>query len=70
MRERNVNPLLAPVLLAMAGFFAYALAPSIAEWFGLLPSGAGVLVIRDVAGICAWLALAWSCGRLTRSCSG
>ncbi|MBV8400061.1 MAG: mechanosensitive ion channel family protein [Acetobacteraceae bacterium] len=64
MRDRDVNPLLAPILLATTGFLAYALAPAIAEWFGLLPRGTGVLVIRDLAGICAWLALAWTCGRV------
>ena len=64
MRETGLRPLIGPAALATAFFIAYALAPATAQWLGLSSGGAGALALRDMTGVCAWLALAWSCARL------
>jgi small-conductance mechanosensitive channel/CRP-like cAMP-binding protein len=64
VREAGFRPLIGPVALTAAGFTVHALAPLTAASLGLSSGGAGALALRDLTGIWAWLALAWSCARL------
>ena len=64
VRETGLRALIGPAALATAFFIAYALASAAAQWLGLSSGGAGALTLRDMTGVCAWLALAWSCARL------
>jgi hypothetical protein len=62
VRDASYRPLIGPALLTGAGFTAYALAPRLAERLALdeLPAQA----LHDLAGVWAWLALAWLGGRV------
>src|SRR5689334_23456077 len=62
VRQTGLRPLIGPLALTAAGFVAHALAPVAAEWLGR-SYRVGALALRDLTGIWAWLALAWSCAR-------
>ena len=54
----------APAALALAGFALRAAAPGLAGWLGLPADGVFARVLRDVAGVCGWMALAAAGARL------
>ena len=56
--------MVAPAALALAGFALRAATPGLARWLGLPPDGVFALVLRDIAGVCGWIALAWAGARL------
>ena len=56
--------MVAPAALALAGFALRAATPGLARWLGLPPDGVFAPVLRDVAGVCGWIALAWAGARL------
>jgi small-conductance mechanosensitive channel/CRP-like cAMP-binding protein len=53
------RPLVAPGLLTGASFLAYAWAPQLADRLAFPAE-----TLRDLSGVCAWLALAWLGGRV------
>jgi small-conductance mechanosensitive channel len=63
-RRLGLHPLVAPAALALSGFALRAAAPSLAARIGLAPDAVFALVLRDIAGICGWIALAWAGARL------
>lgn len=50
--------------LTLSGFGLRAAAPAVAARPGLAPEESLALMLRDLAGICGWLALAWAGARL------
>ncbi len=58
------RPLVGPAALALSGFALRAAAPAVAGGLGLAPQGALALTLRDLAGVCGWLSLAWAGARL------
>jgi small-conductance mechanosensitive channel/CRP-like cAMP-binding protein len=66
--QRSQRPgfhsLVAPAALALAGFTLRAATPGSASWLGLAPDGVFAPILRDLAGVCGWIALAWAGARL------
>jgi small-conductance mechanosensitive channel/CRP-like cAMP-binding protein len=56
--------LIGPAALTLSGFALRAATPAVAARLGLAPDGSLALILRDLAGICGWLALAWAGARL------
>jgi small-conductance mechanosensitive channel len=63
-RHPGFHSLIPPAALVLSGFALRAVAPAAAAWLGLAPDGVVALVLRDLAGVCGWLALAWAGARL------
>jgi len=68
IRRRLPHPglrlLIGPIALMLSGFALRAAAPAVAARLGLAPDGSLALTFRDLAGICGWLALAWTGARV------
>src|SRR3954451_7889240 len=63
-RPPSLQPVIGPAMLALAGFLLQAMAAGSIERLGLTADGAASLVLQLVAGIGAWLGLAWAAARL------
>jgi small-conductance mechanosensitive channel len=63
-RHPGFGPLAGPGALALSAFALRAAAGAAAGWLGLPPDGILMLAVRDLAGVCGWLALAWVGARL------
>lgn len=63
-RYPSFRPLVGPAVLALFAFALRAAAPAVAARLGLAPDGAVALTLRDLAGVCGWISLAWTGARL------
>jgi small-conductance mechanosensitive channel/CRP-like cAMP-binding protein len=63
-QNRSFRPLIVPGALALFAFALRAAAPAVAHRLGLAPDGGLALALRDLAGVCGWLCLAWTGARL------
>ena len=60
----GIRLVIGPAALTLLGFALQTATPAVAAQLGLAPDGSLALTFRGFAGICSWLALAWTGARL------